>query len=207
MTKIKSTIAFFLIFFGGWQLSNAKDSEIIDFDHVFSEKTSQPRTKKNLIIYIDSKEASSLVEDQSVPSGALTQAAGRVIENTLKDMANNSDSENFCYTIKNDDSKNSCIAKTKRKEADCHAIHHEDTRNSCIAQIRGSESYCHTINNENMKSSCIAIVRKSESYCHTVELEDMKNSCIAQTRGDESYCHTINNVDRRNACIALVKGL
>jgi hypothetical protein len=64
-----------------------------------------------------------------------------------------------CYAIKNDDSKNHCLAIAKNTKSYCYSIHEQDTKNLCLAQLSNQKSYCYSIRSSDAKNQCLAIVR------------------------------------------------
>lgn len=64
-----------------------------------------------------------------------------------------------CYVIKNEDSKNYCLAKTKFQSSYCYLIKQSDTKNNCLAEIMNKRSYCYNIRNSDIKNQCLALVK------------------------------------------------
>ena len=138
------------------------------------------------------------IKDNASLINAIGQAVGKALSNL-------NDSTSWCYRIKNEDMKNSCIANTKNDTSWCYNIKNEDMKNSCIANTKNDTSWCYNIKNEDMKNSCIANTKNDTSWCYNIKNEDMKNSCIANTKNDTSWCYNIKNEDMKNSCIANTK--
>lgn len=49
---------------------------------------------------------------------------------------------NKCYSIKDVDMKNDCLAVTKNDKNKCYSIKDKDMKNSCLARIGGQKSKC-----------------------------------------------------------------
>jgi len=65
-----------------------------------------------------------------------------------------------CYSIRNSNEKNYCLALVKRQDSYCHSIRGSaDTKNLCLAQVKGQKSYCYSIRNSDEKNQCLALVR------------------------------------------------
>jgi len=53
--------------------------------------------------------------------------------------------DSHCYSIKNSDQKNYCLAIAKNQESYCYSIRESDSKNLCLAQIKKQKSYCYSI--------------------------------------------------------------
>jgi len=134
----------------------------------------------------------------------LLSKVGASVGKFVKEMST-SNITGWCYSIKNEDMKNSCLANTENKESWCYSIKNEDMKNDCLANAKNKESWCYSIKNEDMKNSCLANVKNKESWCYSIKNEDMKNSCLANTKNKESWCYSIKNEDMKNSCLANAK--
>ena len=68
-------------------------------------------------------------------------------------------SASHCYSIKDKDEKNYCLARAKRQASYCYSIRNSDKKNFCLAEIKGQKSYCYSIKNRDQKNACLARVR------------------------------------------------
>lgn len=66
--------------------------------------------------------------------------------------------------------------------ANCYSIRDQDLRNQCLATTKGSSSYCYSIRDPDMKNLCMARVRGSRSYCYSIRDDDTKNLCLAEVK-------------------------
>jgi hypothetical protein len=64
-----------------------------------------------------------------------------------------------CYSIKDNDNKNLCLAKTKNQSGYCYSINDHDSKNSCLAQVKQQRNYCYNIRNSDLKNECLALVK------------------------------------------------
>ena len=56
-----------------------------------------------------------------------------------------------CYSIKDSDLKNSCLAVTKNEKSRCYAIKGRDLKNICLAQVGKEKSRCYSIKDRDQK--------------------------------------------------------
>lgn len=61
-----------------------------------------------------------------------------------------------CYSIKDQDQKNQCLAVTQNQKGLCYSIRNSDMKNSCLAQVGGGRSRCYSINDRDQKERCLA---------------------------------------------------
>ena len=61
-----------------------------------------------------------------------------------------------CYSIKNSDLKNHCLATTKHEKSRCYSIKDSDMKNSCLAEVGNQRSRCYSIKNPDQKQRCLA---------------------------------------------------
>ena len=61
-----------------------------------------------------------------------------------------------CYSIKDSDMKNDCLASTKNDKSKCYSIRDADTKNSCLARVGKEKSKCYSIKDKDDKQSCLA---------------------------------------------------
>lgn len=66
--------------------------------------------------------------------------------------------ENYCYSIKDHDQKNSCLAQAKEQVSYCYSIQESDAKSYCVAQVGGKRNYCYRIENKDMKNRCLSMV-------------------------------------------------
>ena len=64
-----------------------------------------------------------------------------------------------CYSIKNSDQKNYCLALAKNKDSYCYSIQESDSKNLCLAQVKNQKSYCYSIKASDSKNQCLAVVK------------------------------------------------
>ncbi len=67
--------------------------------------------------------------------------------------------ESNCYSIKDADQKNHCLALAKRQDSYCYSIRADDAKNLCLAQTKGQKSYCYSIRSSDTKNQCLALTR------------------------------------------------
>jgi hypothetical protein len=67
--------------------------------------------------------------------------------------------ETHCYSIRDNDEKNYCLAMAKRQDSYCYSIRESDAKNICLAQAKGQKSYCYSVRNSDNKNKCLALVR------------------------------------------------
>lgn len=67
--------------------------------------------------------------------------------------------DSHCYSIKNFDQKNSCLALAKHQDSYCYSIRESDSKNLCLAQIKNQKSYCYSIKSNETKNQCLALVK------------------------------------------------
>jgi hypothetical protein len=67
--------------------------------------------------------------------------------------------DSHCYSIKNSDQKNYCLALAKHQHSYCYSIHESDAKNLCLAQIKNQKSYCYSIKSSDSKNQCLALVK------------------------------------------------
>jgi hypothetical protein len=67
--------------------------------------------------------------------------------------------DSHCYSIKNSDQKNYCLALAKHQDSYCYSIQESDSKNLCLAQIKNQKSYCYSIKASDSKNQCLALVK------------------------------------------------
>ena len=67
--------------------------------------------------------------------------------------------DSYCYSIRNSDQKNSCLALAKKQDNYCYSIREPDSKNLCLAQIKNQKSYCYSIQSNDIKNHCLAILK------------------------------------------------
>ena len=68
-------------------------------------------------------------------------------------------SETDCYSIKDQDRKNLCLATSKRQVSYCYAIKNADSKNMCLARVDLKKSNCHSIKDKDSQKECLAMFR------------------------------------------------
>ena len=68
-------------------------------------------------------------------------------------------SETHCYSIRDNDRKNVCLATAKNQPSYCYSVQDSDTKNVCLAQVKDQRSYCYSVRNADLKNQCLALVR------------------------------------------------
>ena len=71
----------------------------------------------------------------------------------------NAANDSHCYSIRNSDQKNFCLALVKKQDTYCYSIREPDSKNLCLAQIKNQKSYCYSIKTSDIKNHCIAILK------------------------------------------------
>jgi hypothetical protein len=61
-----------------------------------------------------------------------------------------------CYSIKDSDLKNQCLAETRNEKSRCYSIKNADLKNSCLARVGGNKSQCYSIKDKDQKQRCLA---------------------------------------------------
>lgn len=61
-----------------------------------------------------------------------------------------------CYSIKESDRKNYCLAVTTDKPSFCYAIKSPDAKNACLAEVSDKRSYCYSIKETDLRNQCLA---------------------------------------------------
>ena len=64
-----------------------------------------------------------------------------------------------CYSIKDSDSKNYCLAMSHRQANYCYSIKDSDSKNYCLAQTHSQRTYCYSIHAGDLKNQCLGLVR------------------------------------------------
>lgn len=64
-----------------------------------------------------------------------------------------------CYSIKDNDMKNNCLAMQKNETSYCYSIKDADMKNYCLAKLKHERSYCYSIKDRNTKEECLAFVK------------------------------------------------
>lgn len=61
----------------------------------------------------------------------------------------------------------------------CYSIKDADKKNDCLASTNSNTSYCYSIKDSDMKSSCLARVGNQQSRCYSIKDQDDKQRCLA----------------------------
>ena len=61
-----------------------------------------------------------------------------------------------CYSIRDADMKNQCLAVTQNRLTNCYSIKNPDLKNSCLAQVKNHKSSCYSIKDKDQKNRCLA---------------------------------------------------
>lgn len=67
--------------------------------------------------------------------------------------------ESNCYSIKDSDKKNYCLALAKQQDSYCYSVRDSDKKNLCHAQVKRQQSYCYSIKSPDHKNLCLAIAK------------------------------------------------
>lgn len=67
-------------------------------------------------------------------------------------------------------------------ESACYSIRDADRKNMCLAQAKRQDSYCYSIRNADDKHMCLAVVKNRRSDCYSIRSSDQKNMCLAQVK-------------------------
>jgi hypothetical protein len=73
-------------------------------------------------------------------------------------------------------------SKVIASEANCYSIKDADLKNYCLASSKNSDSYCFSIHVQDTKNQCLAHVRKQKSYCYSIKDHDTKNLCLSKIK-------------------------
>lgn len=63
--------------------------------------------------------------------------------------------------------------------ADCYSMKNSDYKNVCLAKTKNQSSYCYSVRDSDIKNNCLAILKKQRSYCFNIRSNDLKNECLA----------------------------
>ena len=66
-------------------------------------------------------------------------------------------SETDCYSIKDHDRKNLCLATSKSQVSYCYAIKNTDNRNMCLARVGMKKTNCYSIKDKDSQKECLAM--------------------------------------------------
>jgi hypothetical protein len=61
-----------------------------------------------------------------------------------------------CYSIRDADLRNACLAETRGEKGQCYAIRDHDQRQLCLARITGQKSTCYNIRDKDQRAACQA---------------------------------------------------
>ena len=64
----------------------------------------------------------------------------------------------------------------------CYAIKDQDSRNYCLAQAKGDYGYCYRIKNSDERNQCLAETRESRDRCYAIQDRDNRRACLAKIR-------------------------
>jgi len=64
-----------------------------------------------------------------------------------------------CYSIKDSDKKNYCLALNHRQASYCYSIKNRDDKNLCLAQTHQQRSYCYSIQESDLKNQCLGMLK------------------------------------------------
>lgn len=67
-------------------------------------------------------------------------------------------------------------------ESRCYSIRDSDQKNHCLAMAKGQSSYCYSIRDSDFKNVCLAQTKSQKSYCYSIRANDLKNQCLALVR-------------------------
>lgn len=67
-------------------------------------------------------------------------------------------------------------------ESRCYSIRDADQKNHCLAMAKGQSSYCYSIRDSDFKNVCLAQTKSQKSYCYSIRASDLKNQCLALVR-------------------------
>lgn len=67
-------------------------------------------------------------------------------------------------------------------ESRCYSIRDADQKNHCLAMAKGQSSYCYSIRDSDLKNVCLAQTKSQKSYCYSIRASDLKNQCLALVR-------------------------
>ena len=64
-----------------------------------------------------------------------------------------------CYSIRDTDLKNNCLAEQKKEAFYCYSVQDADMKNYCLAKVKQEKVYCYSLKNQDKKNECLAIVK------------------------------------------------
>lgn len=64
-----------------------------------------------------------------------------------------------CYSIKDPDQKNHCLALAQDQVSYCYSIREPDLKNFCQAQVKEQKSHCHAIRSTDTKKQCLGMLK------------------------------------------------
>jgi len=71
-------------------------------------------------------------------------------------QAHAADDSSRCYSIRDSDLRQACLAETRNNKGTCYAISDPDRRQLCIAQTTGQKSSCYNVRDKDKKAACLA---------------------------------------------------
>lgn len=66
--------------------------------------------------------------------------------------------------------------------SECYSIKEPDRKNYCLAVTTDKPSYCYAIKSPDAKNACLAEVKHKRSYCYSIKATDLRNQCLAETK-------------------------
>ena len=61
-----------------------------------------------------------------------------------------------CYSSRDADLKNQCLAITRQDKSRCYAIRDSDMKNACLAELGNDRSRCYSIRDRDRRQGCLA---------------------------------------------------
>ena len=92
----------------------------------------------------------------------------------------------YCYSIRDTNERDRCLAKTKDEPTRCYGIDNPDARNACHREAKG-ESRAATASATPTSAACLATTRSEPSRCNSIEDPDDRNACLAEVKSERSY--------------------
>jgi len=64
--------------------------------------------------------------------------------------------------------------------ASCYSIKNKDKKNLCLAEAKQKKSYCYSIGDRDKKNLCLAVIGKQKSYCYIISSSEDKHACLGR---------------------------
>jgi len=66
------------------------------------------------------------------------------------------DESSRCFSIRDSDLRNACLASTRGSKSRCYSIKDADRKWLCLAQVIGERSRCYSVHDHDLRTFCLA---------------------------------------------------